>query len=1024
MIRQSFLIILLAGISTSFAQKETVPDWLDTIPPIVTTSPEKRYHTKPFYVSIKANEKATVYVGINSSVDMEKYSKSLSISGSGRTVIYFYAEDIYGNKSSLDTAVYFLDFQPPSLRIEPDPGIYQSTVILTLRSNEPCQFFRHSDPSGRDRVPVKDRLIVNKKFKGYISAVDLAGNLTRSNELTYIVDTTSVKVSVQPAPGIYNSLIKLSFRTSSKTKVYYSFDPNAPQKWFARYIKPVACPYGVTLVRYFARNEINRESAMMKGTYIIDTIPPRIIHTYKKGIDSDQLILSTKEKTIIHYSHEKHARPEEGLVYKKPIIIQHQGKAFVRAFAKDKAGNTSELFIWENKFDTIPPVIQASHPSGLYNNTVNLVFTASEQVTIFYTLDGSIPDETSPVYQNGILISKSGVTTVRYRGFDQADNMSNEGELRFNLDVTPPKVIAVIMKDAANEKKFNVALEADEPARIYYEIGEKSPNMTSPVYDDPISLEINQELHYFAIDEAGNRSREYSMNDLQKPMVTVHPDGGVYNKKIYVHLSTNIQAELYWRLLPDTVFSPFTDSIGLLKEGNYTVEYYSKSSSGAKSPFRRQQYLLDWTVPQVSISIRKGVNDSVSVFFKSNENASIYYTTDGTSPFYSATTQIAGNKFTRSNDRISIFRSSDARLAFFAEDAAGNQGAISVLDVFKPKAVPNIPSSTERVYNRILSLSFSTYDDKSQVYFERHNKQPTIESPVFTEPITLLRSDTIKTFVVDASGFKGEVESFVYLVDLPPLPQFSFHPEVADVNEAIKFSASGTVDQESPLKNLVYKWDFNGDGKVDKEKKGMPDVVHVYRKPGKYTVILDVVDPLKQSTRVEHDISVLGICPKNMVFVPRRGDKSFCIDKFEWPNKKDKTPDVHMSWIQAKMHCYDDGKHLCSAEEWQFACRGEKSTETNKKPGNRYPYGYQYTSDRCPTEGDKIYKSGRFKDCKEVFGTFDMIGNVWEWIADKRDGSPLIIGGSYKYGYKAQCGFTFRSSLKTVSEEIGFRCCK
>ena len=58
------------------------------------------------------------------------------------------------------------------------------------------------------------------------------------------------------------------------------------------------------------------------------------------------------------------------------------------------------------------------------------------------------------------------------------------------------------------------SLETDEPAQIYYEIGKKTPTVSSPVYTDEIQIEINQKLRYFAIDKAGNRSRVLSMDDL------------------------------------------------------------------------------------------------------------------------------------------------------------------------------------------------------------------------------------------------------------------------------------------------------------------------------------------------------------------------------------------------------------------------------------------------------------------------------------------------------------------------------
>ncbi len=1016
-------VILWVAVSDLFSRTDSVPTWLDTIPPVVTVLPEKRIHATPFSVSLKANENATIWVGIDSPRDMVQYKKSITISKSGRTVVYFYAEDMYGNRSRRDTAQFILDFQPPRLTISPDPGVYRSTVTLQLSCDEPCRLFRHNDPAGKDRVPIRDKITVSKEFTGYISAVDRAGNIARSDKLHYVIDTATLYVLIEPRPGIYNYPLTLSLKGPREADLYYSFDPNATSQRFTLYKGPVRCPYGLTLVRYFARNKYGNESAVRKARFVIDTIPPKIRHTITEGKTVDRVELFTKEKAEIRYALDEVTGFDNSLIYTKPIEFQHKGRAYIKALARDKAGNMSKRFIWERRYDKVPPTVRPSHVSSTYTKPFTLTFTASEPAKIFYTLDNSAPDENALVYRDSIPISKSGYTVIRYIGIDQAANKSTEGRLEYILDSSPPKVKARI-EGSPGEDVFYVILTTQERAKIYYEIGDKAPTPSSTVYRQRIPLKSKQVLRYFAVDEAGNRSDVYLMDDLLKPMVSIVPKGGVYRTKIPVSFTKSMATDIYWRHLPDTTFNLFTDTIRLEREGSHTIEYYSLSPAGMKSPVRQVQYLIDWTPPRVNISVKKGVGDSVSVFFECNENASIYYTIDGTSPFFSNTTRIAGNKFNRRRDRISISRQSEAKLAFFAEDVARNQSSISVLDIFKPRAIPNIPSGVKRVYNRILSLSLNTYDDRSQIYFERHGRVPTLESPLFKEPITLVRSDTIKAFVVDASGYRGETETFIYLIDLPPSPNLTVTPEIADVNGTVTFDASGTFDQESHISALTFQWDFNGDGTIDAEQKGKPIITHRYRKPGKYTMLLSVIDRSKRKATLSREVLVRGVCPENMVFVPRENGRSFCIDKYEWPNKKGKKPRVMVSWIRAKMYCYDEGKRLCTAEEWQYACSGTVQKKVQGTTLGRYPYGRHYEAGRCPTEGEERYESGKFTECNEKFGTFDMLGNVWEWVADKLNGAPVIVGGSFEYGNKAHCALTSESSLTAESRYTGFRCCR
>lgn len=1024
MIRISALIILFTLISRLSAQKDTIPTWLDTIPPVVKTSPINRIHSTPFYVSIKANENGRIFYGINNSKDLIEYKKNISVSRGGQSKIYFYAEDVYGNKSHLDSVIYELDFESPRLIIKPDPGIFRKRINLQISSNERCRFYRHNDPSGKDTIRIFKTFVIDKQYTGYISAIDRAGNITRSSELRYIVDTSSISVSVQPAPGIYTSMIRLSFKSSDNAQIFYTFDHLAPPEWFKQYYEPVPCPYGLTMVRYFARNEFNRESVIMQARFVIDTIPPKIRFQHKRGSTKDTLILYTKDKAKINYILDKGTLFSESYIYEQPITFPHSGMAYVKAIAKDRSGNVSESFVWKYKYDHASPTVTASHASGTYTRSFTLTLKSSEPAQIMYTLDNSEPDYNALIYNKGITISKNGNTRIRYIAIDNADNISQEGSLDFILDFVPPSVRVRIKGSAANND-FKIALLSNEFATIYYEIGAKIPTRSSTVYKKAIELKSGQILKYFAVDNAGNQSDVHTMDDLLKPVVTAIPDGGVFKSHVRIYFARTFSSKVYWRIFPDTVFALYKDTIVIDKEGSYSLEYYSQSIDGTNGPIKNHEYLLDWTVPRVNISIKKGISDSVSLFFNCSENASFYYTVDGTSPFFSRTTQMAGNKFNKSEDRISIYRSGEVKLAFFAEDMAGNQSNISVLDIFSPRAIPSIPSGTKRIYNRILSLALNTYDDRSQIYYERHGKTPTIKSTIHTEPITLMHSDTISAFVIDASGFKGKIDKFIYLIDLPPLPHFTFSPQNISIDKPVTFNASGTIDHESDIGSLKFQWDFDGNGKIDYTYKGISVIEHVYRKPGKYNATLTIVDPMDRSQQTKKMVEVKGRCPKNMTFVPREDDASFCIDKYEWPNKRGKMPKVNVSWIRAKMYCHDLGKRLCSADEWEYACSGgNMHSDDEDNNYGIYPYGNLYKKKKCPSEGDKVYKSGQFNDCEESYGTFDMVGNVWEWTSDNNKGAPVIIGGSFQFGPKAKCGFNSESSMIAESRYSGFRCCR
>lgn len=1010
-------VFLFCIVSSSIAVADTIPSWLDTLPPVITVTPKKIFHTAPFTITVHTNEEASIWIGVNSKTALEKYTHSIAVTKQGTTTVYFYAEDMFGNITPLDSATYILDWQPPHFHITPAPGIFTAPITITIEPDEPCRLYRYSDAEKFDTVVITESIDIHETFSGYIAAIDEAGNISRSEALTYIIDTTTIAVTIQPAPGMYNRQIYLSFDMAGEGNVFFTFDPNALPQWFTRYTKPVACPYGITLVRYFAENTYKRQSSVFQATFVIDTIAPSIRHTYKPGKTVDTLVLWTKEKSVIRYTVDKQTPLEDGLLYTAPLTFQRQKKVHIRANATDEAGNVSSPFFWEYTYDTIPPVIRASHQSGVYTKPFTLTFFSSEPAKIFYTLDGTAPDIHSSLYRDSIFISKIGKTEIRFFAIDESDNRCRENQVTLVLDPLPPKIKAHIER-GQEKNTYIIELQPDETAVIYYSVGKDSSIRPSKKYTGPIVLDAGQILQYLAVDNAGNRSDIFRMDDLLKPIVTVTPDPGIYNHHLSLYMAASVPVDIYYRTSPQNSFILFTDTVRIQNEGTHTVEYYyTLAGKENRSPVQRVHYVLDWTPPEVSISLKKGVNDSVAVFFTSNENVSIYYTTDGTSPYYSATTNVAGNRFNRSNDRVSVVRNSTSKLAFYAEDIARNQSALSVLDIFKPRAVSNIPSGSDRVYDRILSLTLFSFDDHSQIYYERHNKTPTLESAVFKEPITLVQSDTIRAFVVDASGYRGQTETFIYRIDLPPSPAFTVAPKQAGLGTDVVFDASETIDNESPVSSLTFLWDFDTDGEYEKKISADPTVSYTYKKPGRYEVTLTVTDSMNRTASVKNQVDIIGVCPDDMLFIPQKDDQSFCIDRYEWPNKNGVVPQTNVSWIRAKLYCYDEGKRLCKQKEWEQACRRTMSQR-------RYPYGYEYTDGKCPTEGSAPFKSGQFQQCHEGTGIYDMIGNVWEWVSDKHNGEPTIVGGAFNSGQRARCTFYTNAGFLVESETTGFRCCK
>jgi hypothetical protein len=158
-------------------------------------------------------------------------------------------------------------------------------------------------------------------------------------------------------------------------------------------------------------------------------------------------------------------------------------------------------------------------------------------------------------------------------------------------------------------------------------------------------------------------------------------------------------------------------------------------------------------------------------------------------------------------------------------------------------------------------------------------------------------------------------------------------------------------------------------------------------------------------------VTQLGPCPTGTALIPGKG--AFCIDLYEYPGAKS-LPRVGVSFHDAEKLCADRGERLCSAAEWEHACRG--------KSGASYPYGQAFEPARC-NSGGKLAPSGAFASCRSAAGAYDMSGNAAEWVT--LHGKPARKGGSATSPTaETRCSHLVKDSSNDGGPFVGFRCCK
>ena len=164
------------------------------------------------------------------------------------------------------------------------------------------------------------------------------------------------------------------------------------------------------------------------------------------------------------------------------------------------------------------PVITASVKSGTYltSQTVELKGSNFGDV-IYYTTDGSTPDQSSQVYSSAITISSD--TTLKAVGFNAEANpqMGNVYEFRYVIDADADleaPVIAPSLAPGRYENPVSVTFSfADnkgvDGVTAYYTTDNSTPTESSKKYTGesiPIGKDENKTIRVLAVDASGNKT--------------------------------------------------------------------------------------------------------------------------------------------------------------------------------------------------------------------------------------------------------------------------------------------------------------------------------------------------------------------------------------------------------------------------------------------------------------------------------------------------------------------------------------
>jgi formylglycine-generating enzyme required for sulfatase activity len=147
----------------------------------------------------------------------------------------------------------------------------------------------------------------------------------------------------------------------------------------------------------------------------------------------------------------------------------------------------------------------------------------------------------------------------------------------------------------------------------------------------------------------------------------------------------------------------------------------------------------------------------------------------------------------------------------------------------------------------------------------------------------------------------------------------------------------------------------------------------VWRVPNPTTTNAPLVAKIQLGTTTQAELTAAGARQLGTLvddYAPCTGNGQNCADDIYAVSLPAVFPAANITWFQAQEACANAGKRLPTSAEWQIGATGTPDAGPDNGTTN------------CNSNTMSVTLTGARTDCESVRGTFDMVGNLDEWVAE------------------------------------------
>lgn len=465
----------------------------------------------------------------------------------------------------------------------------------------------------------------------------------------------------------------------------------------------------------------------------------------------DVTLTSGTAGATIYYTLDGSTPTVNAIRYTAPVHLTASG--WIRAIAV--LTGTTPIATVENFFSISTLTAPTISPNGgTFTTCPDVTLAAAANAAIYYTLDGTQPTQTSALYSQPIHLTSSVLLSARAFAGGLASGTS-QASFTVNCSGNGPLTPPVITPAGGTFSGYvDVTITGPAGATIYYTVDGSTPGTNTLQYSNPIHVIASEWVRAIAVKAGSPNSgvAEYFFNiqagSGPPPAPTITPNGGTFSTCPDVTLSSVTGATIYYTLdgtTPTLASSIYSFPIHLTQNA---VVVAMAVLNGQSSQAAEANFTVNCgggaQVSPVGMTPAGGVfSGSVTVTLATaTPGATIYYTTDGSTPGPTTNVYTAPVKLTQS----SWIRAIATRPGYITSQLT--ELFFTIVSTPAPSAPMITPNGG--TFSTCPDVTLTTTTTGASIYYTLDGTVPTQSSTAYLQPIHLTTS-----VVVSARAFSG-----------------------------------------------------------------------------------------------------------------------------------------------------------------------------------------------------------------------------------------------------------------------------